>query len=299
MVNMHLKTVLLRMYEPQPSSLPIVSNLHISPPEPSRSRSPSVVPNMEPNLQNTDGTVRSWFEAWVKGIPLSIYRSLPASMVFQLLYAVGSLVRSNQEGARAQEAAFGGRSVSPSSTEAIHILDRLVALSLTAPDMTNFWAALGERYEEVCSPPAESYAEQGGDEAPVAPMGWSQPSSSQSPPRGHSQASQPMYHGSLFIPPSRAGSVGPAGQDDYQVGPTSVPMIPVSGSMGHLHPNQWVVVGSQPQAWESGHASASWHSASSVPQMMMPEEVDPQLWMPETAQQGPNTYSEGGYYHMG
>lgn len=296
MVNTHLKTVLLRMYEPQPSSLPI-SNLHISSPEPSRSRSPSAASNIESTLRNTNAPVRSWFESWVKGIPLSIYCSLPASLVFQLLYAVGSLVRSNQEGIRAQEAAFGGRSVSPSSTEAIHILDRLVALSLTAPDMANFWAALGERYDEVCSP-AENYPDQG-DEAPLAPMGWTQPSSSQSPPRGHSQASQSMYHGSLFIPPSRAGSVGPAGQDDYQVGHTSVPMIPVSGSMAHLHPTQWVAVGAQPQAWDSSHASTSWHSTSSVPQMMMPEGVDPQLWMPETAQRGPNTYTEGGYYHMG
>ncbi|KAK3988417.1 hypothetical protein QBC44DRAFT_243579 [Cladorrhinum sp. PSN332] len=252
------------------------------------------------NLGSSNAPVRAWFESWVKGIPLSLYRSLPSSLVFQLLYAVGSLARSGQEGHGAQEAAFRGRSASPSSTEAIHILDRLVALSLTAPDMTNFWAALGERYDEVCSPTMDSFSDPG-DEVPSAPMGWMEADASHSPPGNLRQAAKAVYHGSLFIPPSRVGSVGPAGQDDYQVqGHTSVPMLPVSGSMTHLHPTQWVTVGGgEAQGWDTNATATSWQPSAAAPQMMIPEGLDPQLWMPATTQGGPNTssYPEGAYYH--
>ncbi|KAK4169776.1 hypothetical protein QBC43DRAFT_351916 [Cladorrhinum sp. PSN259] len=296
MITTHLNTVVLRLCEPQPSSLPL-TNLHVSSPDLRRSRSPSAASHIETSLGNSNAPVRSWFESWVKGIPLSLYRSLPSNLVFQLLYAVGSLARNDQDGSSAQEAAFRGRSVSPSSTEAIHILDRLVALSLTTPDMTHFWAALGERYDEVCAPSIDNFSDYG-DEAPSAPMGWMQGGSSQSPPRGLGPATQQLYHGNLFIPPSRVGSVGPAGQDDYQVGHTSVPMLPVSGSMTHLHPTQWVAVGAEAQAWDANPAAAApWQPSAAAPQIMVPEDLDPQLWLPTTAQGGSNTpYAEGPYY---
>ncbi|KAK4227383.1 hypothetical protein QBC38DRAFT_509755 [Podospora fimiseda] len=255
--------------------------------------------NIETSLRNTNAPVRAWFESWVKQIPLSTYRSLPSSLVFQLLYAVGSLVRSGHEGRNAQEAAFRARSVSPSSTEAIHILDRLVALSLTAPDMANFWAALGEGYDELCSPSMDNFSDPG-DEAPSAPMGWMEPNNS--PPGGLRQTARPVsYHGSLFIPPSRVGSVGPSSQEDYQVqSHTSVPMLPVSGSMTHLHPTQWVT---EPQTWDhhTDPTATSWQASSvTAPQMMITgtEDLDPQLWMPTTTQGGSTaSYAEGDYYH--
>ncbi|KAK0726193.1 hypothetical protein B0T21DRAFT_385516 [Apiosordaria backusii] len=231
---------------------------------------------------NTNTQIRAWFEGWVQGIPAQAYRTLPSNLVFQLLYAVGSLLRSH------------GGTVQPSSgstargdTEAIMILDRLVALCFTTfvggqpqPDMTQFWEALGERHDRVCSP-SPSASEHGDDTSgpltATVPATWEQ-----------------RYHhgGNIFTPPSRVGSAAPDSKletvdmEQYQV--TSIPVM--AGNQLHPH-GQW---GSQPTqgGWD--------HTATPQgPMLMVPGAegvVDPQLWGQSQGVAGGYHPAEGGYF---
>ncbi|KAK4183931.1 hypothetical protein QBC35DRAFT_507032 [Podospora australis] len=283
-ITTHINTVILRLYEPQPGTSPVSRNLRVPSPLSSRSRSPQRT-QLETTLRGTNAHIRSWFECWVQGVPVSAYRNLPSNLVFQLLYAVGSLIRSHSGGS---ESLQGGRSVSPGlpqshSGEALVTLDRLVALCFSSmPDMTHFWAALGERYDEICSPADDFSSSEQGDDYQA---GWG---IVQQPP-------PPAFHSNIFVPPSRVGSVGPAGgdlEDAYHMTPPAItmPLMPAT----HLHPTaQW---SSQP-GWDTGYVTTD------GAQMMVTDQtggqgVDPQLW----SGQDPNAYHhpEGGAgYFMG
>ncbi|KAK4197553.1 hypothetical protein QBC40DRAFT_308994 [Triangularia verruculosa] len=223
---------------------------------------------------NVNAQIRAWFEGWVQGIPAQAYRTLPTNLVFQLLYAVGSLLRSHSAASQPTASLSAGRP----DTETIMVLDRLVALFFanfiggqSQPDMTHFWEALGEQQERVCSP-SPSCSEQGDDPLTAIPATWEQ---------------QYHYGGCLFTPPSRVGSAGPDSElntidlDHYQA--TSIPMM--AGNQLHPH-SQW-----GPQATQ-----AAWDHHTTTPQgqmLMVPGTegvVDPQLW-------GQDQGTAGGYQH--
>ncbi|KAK4641282.1 hypothetical protein QC761_611000 [Podospora bellae-mahoneyi] len=234
---------------------------------------------LKTNYTNTQ--IRAWFEGWVQGIPAQAYRTLPSNLVFQLLYAVGSLLRSH--GAASQPPPS---SSTRGDAEVIVILDRLVALCFAnfiggqpQPDMTHFWEALGERHQTVCSP-SPSVSEHGDDSngpLTATPATWE----------------QQYRHGSnVFTPPSRVGSAAPDPKleavdvDQYQV--ASLPMM----TSNQLH--------SQSQ-WDSQTTQTGWDHHTATPQgqmLMVPGAegvVNPQLWGQD---QGTGAYhhSEGGYF---
>ncbi|KAK4663733.1 hypothetical protein QC763_611000 [Podospora pseudopauciseta] len=279
----HINTVILRLYEPRPCTGP----LRISSPKPRRSRSPtdrntgglSLASTIHSSDINTQ--IRAWFEGWVQGIPAQAYRTLPSNLVFQLLYAVGSLLRSH--GAASQPPPS---SSTRGDAEVIVILDRLVALCFAnfiggqpQPDMTHFWEALGERHERVCSP-SPSVSEHGDDSnvpLTATPATWE----------------QQYRHGSnVFTPPSRVGSAAPDPKleavdvDQYQV--ASLPMM----TSNQLHPQS---------QWDSQTTQTGWDHHTATPQgqmLMVPGAegvVNPQLWGQD---QGTGAYhhSEGGYF---
>ncbi|KAK0671715.1 hypothetical protein QBC41DRAFT_363125 [Cercophora samala] len=232
---------------------------------------------------NTNTQIRAWFEGWVQGIPAQAYRTLPSNLVFQLLYAVGSLLRSHGAAAQPPPSSSSTRG----DAESIVILDRLVALCFAnfiggqpQPDMTHFWEALGERHERVCSP-SPSSSEHGDDtNGPLTatPATWEQ---------------QYQHGGNIFTPPSRVGSAAPDSKldpvdmDQYQVAP--LPMM--AGSQLHP-PSQW---GSQP-------SQTGWEHHTATPQaamLMVPGAegvVDPQLWGQDQGTGGGYHHSEGGYF---
>ncbi|KAK4180463.1 hypothetical protein QBC36DRAFT_355149, partial [Triangularia setosa] len=231
---------------------------------------------------NTNTEIRAWFEGWVQGIPAQAYRTLPSNLVFQLLYAVGSLLRSYGTAAQPPPS-----STTRGDTEAIMILDRLVALCFSnfiggqpQPDMTHFWEALGERHERVCSPSPTSSEHGDDNNGPLtaASATWEQ---------------QYCHGGHIFTPPSRVGSAAPDSKldtvdiDHYQV--TSVPLMANSQLQPH---SQW---GSQ--ATQTG-----WDHHTATPQgqmLMVPGAegvVDPQLWGQDQGTTGGYHHSEGGYF---
>ncbi|KAL1836473.1 hypothetical protein VTJ49DRAFT_5087 [Mycothermus thermophilus] len=113
MMVTQLNTVALRFAEAQG-----VEVLHPTVSKASESRLSFTTnsPTIDALLQATHSAIRSWFRAWMSSVPVSRYRALPSHAVFQLLYALGAIVRGQTEQTHAQEAEVWGQRRVPTWT---------------------------------------------------------------------------------------------------------------------------------------------------------------------------------------
>jgi hypothetical protein len=304
MMVTQLNTVALRLSEPQGGEV-LHSRVAGSS---SSSRLPFAPdsPTIGTLLQTAPVSIRAWFQSWTSSMPVSRYRTLPSHAVLQLLYALRAAVRGQpaeqlyaqgQEGSalrassvpKAMATAPIGRPGPHPLEDATTVMDRLLALGAGGADVDKFWAALGEVYEDERGavadhpPTPDGFSRPGGDGFQGMLAGRNQGSQSamnDTFPTLPSQleSGQPMYPSTMFIPPSRVGSVAP-GQHEYSdvslLPPAPVSAIPPPGA-SHLpaaHPGHWTAAGT----WNTG--PSSWVAPGDASTMIVPDErMDQQMW---------------------
>ncbi|KAH6628927.1 hypothetical protein F5144DRAFT_493236 [Chaetomium tenue] len=139
-----------------------------SPPQPLYSLG-SDSPIVDTLLHTAPTALKNWFQAWISAIPVARYRTLPSQAVFQLSYAVQTLIQS-QKGAQRHSAGcsmhreplrLASWSAPPSPGplsgtrhggsrplgDEIIVVNRLIATGANPSDLGRFWGALGETSE--------------------------------------------------------------------------------------------------------------------------------------------------------
>jgi hypothetical protein len=273
-------------------------------------------------LQAAPVRLKSWFQSWISCVPVSRYRTLPSHAVFQLLYALRAVVRSqtaehgNMHGSFQVQAPSTLPSLAPPSgdaslainysepdsfEDAMAVLSRLIALGPNGPDVDKFWAALGEMYEDglasgraVAEHPStpDGFAGLGEDVFDAMIMAGrgqrSEPTHGDAYPMLQSPGAQGIYSSELFVPPSRVGSAA-LGQRVYNDGSLLRPGAPITVVPGatHLpsaHPDQWAAAAT----W--GADPSPWTAPGAASGVMDHEGMDQQVW---DASQGNPPYGWG------
>jgi hypothetical protein len=266
-------------------------------------------PTVDMLLQTAASSVRGWFQSWIAGVPASRYHTLSSHAVFQLLYAVGTVVRGLPPAqADPRGHAFPGHKCSASKSssvptpnssvpigqlgsnsldDAVTVLNRLIALRTSGADVDKFWAALGEMHENAFAqrsaavehPSTPEYFPAPGNDVFNAMMAGgsegSQPSLGDPYPLLQSQGSQAMYPFDIFIPPARVGSVAP-GQREYNatslLPPAQVPALRGGPQLSPGQPNQWTAAA----LWDAG--PSSWTAPGNAADVMVPDAMDQRMW---------------------
>ncbi|KAK4035185.1 hypothetical protein C8A01DRAFT_18114 [Parachaetomium inaequale] len=323
MIVTQFNTVALRLSEPRGSDVLQCRAAGGSP----TSRLPyaSDSANLDTLLQAAPVPLRSWFQSWVSCVPVSRYRTLPSHAVFQLLYALRAVVRSQTSEHGNMHGSFQGRAPSTSTSLAVPtgdasvplddsesnpsedakaVVNRLIALGPNGPDVDKFWASLGELYED------EFASGRAAAEHPSTPDGFAglgegvfnamimagrgqrnEATHGDTYPMLQSPGAQGMYSSELFVPPSRVGSAG-IGQRVYGDDPllrlAPMAVVPGASHLPSAHPHQWATAA----AWDAD--PSPWTAPGAAPGAMGHEGMDQQLW---DASQGnpPYGWGDGSY----
>ncbi|KAL2269273.1 hypothetical protein VTJ83DRAFT_1457 [Remersonia thermophila] len=265
-------------------------------------------PTIDALLQATHSAIRCWFHAWMSSVPVSRYRALPAHAIFQLLYAVGAIVR-NQPQARAQEPeGQAAMSTHPTAAQyiphhaedAASILNRLLSLgTTTGADLDKFWVALGEVHEDehvqrsVISDARSSMEEYlpTGDDAFHDVMG-ERDQRSLPPINGpysilHSQTRQTAFQADTLAPSSGIRAPVPTqGQyEEMHLLSGSASAVPGASHTPQGHAGEWGTQGT----WEDG--PSTWPASQDATNTNAPERINERMW---GASQGNNPSYDWG-----
>ncbi|KAH6855489.1 hypothetical protein B0I37DRAFT_411479 [Chaetomium sp. MPI-CAGE-AT-0009] len=226
--------------------------------------------------QTAHTALKNWAQAWISGIPIARYRTLPSHAVFQLLYAVRALIQSEGDelwhirgsflDSESRTFALSSELLSPDVFAPIHqrepnpfenemaVMDRLVAMDASPSDVRKFWAALGEVNEAESTPgdqvPQHSSSlgdfwglrEDDLDEMVIDSSQGKQPIVVGTFNRVQSQRTRSMYVSDMLGSPAR-GSSAPLERREYSSGALlpQLPMATVPGASQILptNPAQW------------------------------------------------------------
>ncbi|GAB1312536.1 Zn(2)-C6 fungal-type domain-containing protein [Madurella fahalii] len=319
MLVAHFNTVALRLYEPRTNNVTDARNVPVS-----STAFSSDLRAVDALLQNTATPIKRWFQSWVAGVRIPQYPILPFYMVLQLLYAMRAMLRnlSSEQGDYKSypfQEQQGSISRPGSAPQIIHsvldcelgfdarddatvvVLDRLIALGVSGPDIDKFWVALGERPDDECfmGVAADDFPEPRDDvmntAIPAVPQGTQGAGSSRGdlhslpsvnptlaesyPPLDSRQTSQtlPVYQTNMLIQPPRVNSDG-RGPHEFSnasgLAPTSVPVLPAGGQIAP-HQDEWA-------QWEAGHSG--WSGTSAASHMAISSDAGSQLWLSQSSQ---------------
>lgn len=235
---------------------------------------PSGSPIVDSLLPTAPTALKNWFRAWISAIPVARYRTLPSQAVFQLTYAVQTLVRSQKEAQRhaagcpmhREPLTLASRSPPPcpgtlSDTQhggsrplgdEIIVVNRLIATGANPSDLGKFWGALGEMSEAGSTPryqvPQPSLLSDGPwdlrvasfDGAAVGRNRARQPIVVNTFDTRPDQGFQGMYASDMSISPSNGYPV-PLEQPGHSSGAPHLPMttVPTTSHIALENPASW------------------------------------------------------------
>ncbi|KAK3290227.1 uncharacterized protein B0H64DRAFT_332524 [Chaetomium fimeti] len=218
-------------------------------------------------IQTEHTALERWSQAWISGLPIGRYRTLPSHAVFQLLYAVRVLIRSQGDAQRyvggsslaSKFSTFASCSAPPSPgafravresgpnpfEDEMAVMNGLVAMDASPSDIAKFWVALGEANEDKStqgpqvprhsSLPSNLWGpgDDGFDEMIIDGTQGTRPAAIDTFSTLQVQGAQRIHTSNMFIPSSR-GDLAPLGQREYTSG-ALLPPLPMATTPGTSH----------------------------------------------------------------